>query len=59
MVHEGILTLDRPRKGEGGGFKWTPHSFFRPTNESFEAIKMKLSVPVVQLQTFIGRRHHL
>ena len=39
-----ILTLERPR---GGGIKWNPHRFFGPKIWSFQAIKMKLSVPVV------------
>ena len=37
----------RTSKGGGGGVKWIPHSFFGPKIWSFQAIKMKLSVPVV------------
>ena len=38
-----VLTLERP----GGGQMDTPHRFFKPKIWSFQAIKMKLSVPVV------------
>ena len=46
FTKQGSWRKINPRTSKGG-FKWTPHRFFGPKILSFQAIKMKLSVPVV------------
>ena len=58
---ERFLTNLRTSKEGGGGGQMNPHKILQHKNWTFEVIKIKLSVPVVQywthLSTLIGWRH--